>query len=59
MAGLFDKQASIYLDSRPTYPREWFSRLAALSSGHALAWDVGTGNGQAAISVSCFTSTTA
>jgi hypothetical protein len=52
MAGLFDKQAEIYLDARPTYPTEWFSKLAALTSQHSLAWDVGTGNGQAALGVS-------
>ncbi|BFG29008.1 hypothetical protein CerSpe_152820 [Prunus speciosa] len=51
MAGLFDKQADVYLDGRPTYPEEWYSKLAALTPHHTLAWDVGTGNGQAAISV--------
>ncbi|CAI9777539.1 unnamed protein product [Fraxinus pennsylvanica] len=51
MAGLFDKQAAIYLDSRPTYPKEWYSMLAERTSNHSLAWDVGTGNGQAAIGV--------
>ncbi|ONI12385.1 hypothetical protein PRUPE_4G160700 [Prunus persica] len=51
MAGLFDKQAEVYLDGRPTYPKEWYSKLAALTPHHTLAWDVGTGNGQAAISV--------
>ena len=52
MAGLFDKQAEAYLDARPTYPAEWYSMLADRSSSHLLAWDVGTGNGQAAIGVS-------
>ncbi|KAF8019148.1 hypothetical protein BT93_H3894 [Corymbia citriodora subsp. variegata] len=51
MAGLFDKQAEIYTDARPTYPREWYQKLAALTPRHALAWDVGTGNGQAALGV--------
>ncbi|KAJ4840414.1 hypothetical protein Tsubulata_009249 [Turnera subulata] len=51
MAGLYDKQAQIYLASRPTYPAHWFSMLAALTPDHSLAWDAGTGNGQAAISV--------
>ncbi|XP_030937430.1 putative methyltransferase DDB_G0268948 [Quercus lobata] len=51
MAGLFDKQAEIYSDSRPTYPSEWFSKLAALTSQHSLAWDAGTGSGQAALAV--------
>ncbi|KAM1014701.1 hypothetical protein ACFX2I_044544 [Malus domestica] len=51
MAGLFDKQAELYLEARPTYPKEWFSMLAALTPNHSLAWDVGTGNGQAAFSL--------
>lgn len=51
MAGLFDKQAKIYADARPTYPREWYQKLAALTPRQALAWDVGTGNGQAALGV--------
>ncbi|XP_047326196.1 putative methyltransferase DDB_G0268948 [Impatiens glandulifera] len=51
MAGLFDKQAEIYADARPTYPKEWYSMLAGLTSSHTLAWDVATGNGQAAIGV--------
>ena len=54
MAGLFDKQADFYLDARPTYPTHWYSMLAALTPHHSLAWDVGTGNGQAAIAVSPF-----
>ncbi|KAJ9177840.1 hypothetical protein P3X46_013007 [Hevea brasiliensis] len=51
MAGLYDKQAAIYADARPTFPSQWFSMLAALTPHHSLAWDAGTGNGQAAISV--------
>lgn len=51
MAGLFDKQAEIYLDARPNYPSHWYSKLAALTPHHSLAWDVGTGNGQAALGV--------
>ena len=54
MAGRFDKQAGFYADARPTYPTEWYSMLAALTPHHSLAWDVGTGNGQAAIGVSPF-----
>ncbi|KAK9292020.1 hypothetical protein L1049_019973 [Liquidambar formosana] len=51
MAGLFDKQAKIYVNARPNYPTEWFSMLAALTPHHTLAWDAGTGNGQAALGV--------
>ncbi|PKI79432.1 hypothetical protein CRG98_000179 [Punica granatum] len=43
--------AELYLDARPNYPKEWFSLLAARTLHHSLAWDVGTGNGQAAVSV--------
>ncbi|KAJ6908251.1 hypothetical protein NC651_018631 [Populus alba x Populus x berolinensis] len=49
---LFNKQAAIYSEARPRYPSEWFSMLAALTPQHSVAWDVGTGNGQAAIGVS-------
>lgn len=52
MAGLFDKQAEIYVEARPTYPKEWYSKLAALTPQHSFAWDAGTGNGQAALGVS-------
>ncbi|KAF3440625.1 hypothetical protein FNV43_RR18909 [Rhamnella rubrinervis] len=51
MAGLFDKQADDYSNARPTYPKEWYSKLAALTPHHHLAWDVATGNGQAALGV--------
>ncbi|CAK7354780.1 unnamed protein product [Dovyalis caffra] len=51
MAGLFDKQAAIYLDARPNYPNEWYAMLAALTPHHSLAWDAGTGNGQSALGV--------
>ncbi|KAJ6366267.1 hypothetical protein OIU77_002782 [Salix suchowensis] len=43
--------AVVYSEARPRYPSEWFSMLAALTPQHSVAWDVGTGNGQAAISV--------
>ncbi|GMH11380.1 hypothetical protein Nepgr_013221 [Nepenthes gracilis] len=51
MAGLFDKQADLYLDARPDYPKEWYLWLAARTLQHSLAWDAGAGNGQAAIAV--------
>uniref|UniRef100_A0A5B7B2P0 Methyltransferase type 11 domain-containing protein n=1 Tax=Davidia involucrata TaxID=16924 RepID=A0A5B7B2P0_DAVIN len=51
MAGLFDKQAEIYLDTRPNYPSEWYAMLVDRTTHHTLAWDVGTGNGQAALGV--------
>lgn len=54
MAQLFTKQAGTYALSRAIYPPSLFSFLASLTPHHALAWDVGTGNGQAAIQVPHF-----
>lgn len=54
MAELFVKQAKAYASSRPTYPASLFSFLASLTPSHSLAWDVGTGNGQAAVGVLAF-----
>ncbi|KAJ7546913.1 hypothetical protein O6H91_08G060500 [Diphasiastrum complanatum] len=51
MAGLFDKQSDLYAAARPNYPDSLFALLASLSRHHHLAWDVGTGNGQAAVEV--------
>jgi hypothetical protein len=55
MAGLFTKKAAVYAAARPAYPKDLFTKLAALTAHHRLAWDVGTGNGQAAIGVSIST----
>ena len=44
----FSKQAGEYRRHRPHYPDALFTYLAGLTSGHALALDCGTGNGQAA-----------
>jgi SAM-dependent methyltransferase len=44
----FSSHAAEYARSRPTYPPELFDFVAFLARDHALAWDVGTGNGQAA-----------
>jgi ubiquinone/menaquinone biosynthesis C-methylase UbiE len=45
----FSKQATIYVQYRPTYPKELFDYLASLTKNHSLAWDCGTGNGQSAL----------
>lgn len=45
----FSKQSQTYARYRPQYPDEIYSYLASIAPGHALAWDCGTGNGQAAI----------
>ncbi|XP_018481560.2 methyltransferase ptaI isoform X1 [Raphanus sativus] len=49
MAALSEKEAEAYLDARPRYPVDWYKKIAARTQDHKFAWDVGTGNGQAAI----------
>jgi SAM-dependent methyltransferase len=44
----FSTQAATYAKARPTYPAALFAELARLAPGRGLAWDAGTGNGQAA-----------
>ncbi|XP_010527092.1 PREDICTED: trans-aconitate 3-methyltransferase-like [Tarenaya hassleriana] len=51
LSTLSEAQAGAYRDARPTYPRSWFKMLAGKTAMHERAWDVGTGNGQAAIGV--------
>jgi ubiquinone/menaquinone biosynthesis C-methylase UbiE len=48
---LFDKQAKDYARYRPGYPRQLYELIAKNAPGHALAWDAGTGSGQAALSL--------
>src|SRR5438067_11289944 len=45
---LFSGHAALYARARPTYPESLIAEVAALAPGNKLAWDVGTGNGQAA-----------
>lgn len=52
MAKLFVKQAQNYAAARPSYPQELFNYIASKCPGRRLAWDVGTGTGQAASSLS-------
>lgn len=44
----FSAQASQYAAYRPIYPPELAAFLAQAAPGHSLAWDVATGQGQAA-----------
>lgn len=44
----FSGHAKLYARARPIYPESLIAELAALAPGKDLAWDVGTGNGQAA-----------
>ncbi|KAL3534554.1 hypothetical protein ACH5RR_003015 [Cinchona calisaya] len=48
---LFNKQAKQYSASRPTYPGELFQFIVSKTPCYDLAWDVGTGSGQAARSL--------
>lgn len=50
---LFSERATAYARARPVYPPALFSSLAVLAPGRELAWDVGTGNGQAARGLAC------
>ena len=44
----FSKQAADYARFRPGYPQELFDYLVSIAPSRRLAWDCGTGNGQAA-----------
>jgi hypothetical protein len=45
----FSQHAASYADARPTYPASLMAFLASVSPARRLAWDVGTGSGQAAV----------
>lgn len=45
----FSQRAETYRRYRPAYPRELFAYLASIAPNRELAWDCGTGNGQAAL----------
>ena len=51
MSDHFSTVADDYARSRPTYPPELFTWLAAKTPGRDLAWDVGAGSGQATIAI--------
>jgi SAM-dependent methyltransferase len=44
----FSRQAADYAKFRPGYPRQLFDYLESIAPSCQLAWDCGTGNGQAA-----------
>ncbi len=50
----FSKQSDLYVKYRPHYPTALYAYLASLTGGHGLAWDCGTGNGQAATGLAAF-----
>ena len=45
----FSKQAADYAKFRPQYPQKLFDYLGSVAPSRQLAWDCGTGNGQAAL----------
>jgi len=45
----FSSLAEAYAQFRPQYPAELYAYLARLAPAHDLAWDCGTGSGQAAL----------
>ena len=45
----FSKQAAGYARFRPRYPQKLFDYLASIAASRQVAWDCGTGNGQAAV----------
>ncbi|XP_057836605.2 uncharacterized protein LOC131046838 [Cryptomeria japonica] len=49
---VFGTVSKEYAEFRPRYPSQLFSFLSSLTPHHHLAWDVGTGNGQAAVELS-------
>ncbi|GKV41703.1 hypothetical protein SLEP1_g49201 [Rubroshorea leprosula] len=51
MANLYINQAKHYAVGRPGYPKQLFQYIASKTPSHDLAWDVGTGTGQAARSL--------
>lgn len=45
----FSNHSQQYAQYRPKYPAELYAFLASLAPARSLAWDCGTGNGQAAL----------
>src|SRR3977135_3390320 len=45
----FSRQAAGYAKFRPRYPQKLFDYLGSIAPSRQLAWDCGTGNGQAAV----------
>lgn len=45
----FSKHSQTYAQYRPQYPEEIYAYLASIAPGNKLAWDCGTGSGQAAL----------
>src|SRR4051812_43723565 len=48
---LFSERAARYAQARPDYPAALIGFVASLAGKRELAWDCGTGNGQAAVAL--------
>jgi len=48
----FSRQANVYAQYRPGYPKELFEYILGFVKEKDLAWDCGTGNGQSASELS-------
>lgn len=48
----FSEQSAYYARYRPVYPPELYTCISSLCKQHSCAWDVATGNGQAAVALS-------
>ena len=48
----FSKQAADYATFRPSYPQALFDYLGSIAPSRHVAWDCGTGSGQAAVGLS-------
>lgn len=51
---LFDDKSDIYAQARPRYPAALYEWLVSVCPAHGSVWDVGCGNGQAAIDLRSF-----
>ncbi len=49
---LFDDKSELYAQARPRYPASLYQWLKSVCLNHDAVWDVGCGNGQAAIDLS-------
>jgi SAM-dependent methyltransferase len=50
----FSQQAQEYAQFRPSYPEGLYAYLASIAPERRLAWDCGTGNGQAALGLAAY-----
>lgn len=50
----FSAQSDSYAKYRPTYPENLFQHLSRVVDDHEIAWDCGTGSGQAAVALAGF-----